>query len=892
MPNVRVLKSSFSGGEISRELFGRLDISKVQAGLDTCRNFIIMPHGVASNRPGFQYVNEVKTSANFTRLMQFSFSSSQTFAIEMGAGYFRYHSQGSSLLAGSLSAYSSATATVTSNISTATVTMTIAAPAVVTWTAHGLAANKAITFSTTGALPTGLTAGTLYYVLAPTTDTFTVSATAGGAAITTSGTQSGVHSCAAPGIITWTAHTLTTDSAISFTTTGALPTGLMAGVTYYVRNPTTNTFELSAKRYDIASLSTSGTQSGVHTGNRCYVQGDLVSSAGTNYYCIAATMIAHAPPNATYWYAMPSDGLYELPNPYAQADLATIKYVQSGDVITIVHPNYPPAELKRYANTNWTLTAIPFASQTIAPTGVAVVATHPTVGVVQDFKYQITALNSLGYEESPASTVSNTVSNDLTITGNYNTITWSAVTGSIRYNVYKYASGTYAYIGQTSGLSLKDDNILADLTKTLPITDTIFASANNYPSSVCYYQQRRFFAGTINQPQNIWSTQSSSDYNIAYSIPSQGSDALRFKIAAQKANAIRHLMPNQSDLLVLTASTEWSVSADSGSALTAATLNIKTQTQNGTSTVAPVFVNKYILYPQAQGGHIGEMSYSWQSSGYVSNDLCLLAPHLFDTTTISDFILSRAPVPVIWVINSAGSLLGLTYVPEQQVSAWHKHDTTNGLFESCVTTSENNADVLYVIVKRTINNVTKRYIEMLHTRFFTDPEDAFFVDCGLTYSGVSTTAISGLGHLEGQTVAILGDGAVMPQQVVTGGAITLPFAVTKAQIGLPITADLTTTPVAITGDATLGQSRIKNINKIWVRVYNSGGFSAGPDTAHLTPVKTRHYETPGTAPDLITDEIPLFVTSQFNPSGRVTIRQSDPLPLTIVDITTEVAVGG
>jgi hypothetical protein len=77
-----------------------------------------------------------------------------------------------------------------------------------------------------------------------------------------------------------------------------------------------------------------------------------------------------------------------------------------------------------------------------------------------------------------------------------------------------------------------------------------------------------------------------------------------------------------------------------------------------------------------------------------------------------------------------------------------------------------------------------------------------------------------------------------------------------------------------------------------VRVYNSGGFSAGPDTAHLTPVKTRHYETPGTAPDLITDEIPLFVTSQFNPSGRVTIRQSDPLPLTIVDITTEVAVGG
>lgn len=686
MPNVRVLKSSFSGGEISRELFGRLDISKVQSGLDTCRNFIVMPHGVASNRPGFQYVNEVKTSANFTRLIQFSFSNSQTFVIEMGAGYFRFHSAGATLM------------------------------------------------------------------------------------------------------------------------NGGVP--------------------------------------------------------------------------------------YEIAHSYAQGDLSTIKYVQSGDVITIVHPSYPPKELKRLSNLNWTLTTISFASQTIAPTGAAVGANYATAGVDQNFKYVITALNSLGYEESPASAVTNTVSNDLTISGNYNTISWGTVTGSIRYNVYKYASGTFAYIGQTSGLTLTDDNILADLTKTLPITDAIFASAGNYPSSVCYFQQRRWFAGTINQPQNIWSTQSSSDYNIAYSIPSQSSDALRFKIAAQKANAIRHLLPSQADLLVLTASTEWSVSADSGSALTAASLNIQTQTQNGTSLVAPIMVNKYILYPQAQGGHIGEMVYSWQSSGYTSNDLCLLAPHLFDTTTITDFILSRAPTPIIWAINSSGALLGLTYVPEQQVSAWHKHDTVGGTFESCVTVTENNADVLYVIVNRTINGVTKRYIEMLHTRFFTDPKDAFFVDCGLTYSGAATTTITGLDYLEGQTVAILGDGAVMPQQVVTSGAITLPFAVSKAQIGLPITADLTTTPAAIVGDVTLGQSRIKNINKIWVRVYNSGGFSAGPDISRLTPVKTRHYESPGTAPDLITDEIPLFVTSSYNPSGRVTIRQSGPLPLTVVDITIEVSVGG
>jgi hypothetical protein len=683
--NVRVLKHSFSGGEISRELLGRMDVAKVQAGLDTCRNFMVMPHGVITNRPGFQYVREVKNSANFTRLIQFSFSSNQTFCIELGAGYFRFHTLAGTLLS------------------------------------------------------------------------------------------------------------------------GGVP--------------------------------------------------------------------------------------YEVANSYAQADLANINYVQSGDVITLVHPNYPPAELKRFSNTNWTFTSISFASQTSAPTGVSASATYPNAGTPKNFAYVITALNSLGYEESAGSTPSNTVSNDLTITGNYNTVTWSAVAGAVRYNVYKYAAGNYGYIGQTNALTFTDDNILADMTKTLPISDAVFNSAGNYPSAVAYYEQRRFFAGTNNQPQNIWATQSASDYNMSYSIPSKDSDALRFKIAAQRANTIKHLVPAL-DLLVLTASTEWRVFSQSGNALSASTTTIKAQAQNGASNVAPQTVGNYILYPSSQGGHIREMAYQWQSSGYQSSDVCLLAPHLFDYNTISDMTYSRAPTPILWAINNAGQLLGMTYVPEQQVAAWHKHDTTNGLFESCVTVTENNADVLYVIVKRTINGATRRYIECLHTRNFTDQKDAFFVDCGLTYSGSAVTTINGLNHLEGQTVSILGDGAVMPPQVVSGGAITLPFAVSTAQIGLPITSDAITTPLVIQQDATLGQSRIKNLNKSWVRVFNSGMFSAGADATRLTPTKSRHFEPPGSPPALMTDEIPLTIISHFNASGQIMIRQADPLPLTIVDITVEAAIGG
>ena len=685
MPNTRLIKNSFSGGEISRELFGRIDLAKVQSGLDTCRNFIVMPHGVLSNRPGFQFVREVKNSASFTRLIQFSFSSSQTFCIEMGAGYFRFHTLGATLM------------------------------------------------------------------------------------------------------------------------NGAVP--------------------------------------------------------------------------------------YEIANIYAQADLSGIKYVQSGDVITLVHPSYPPYELKRLGNLNWTFTPITFASQTLAPSGVSVSATYATVGVAKTFKYVVTALNSLGYEESPSSVVSNTVSNDLTIQGNYNTISWLAVAGAIRYNVYKYAQGNYGYIGQTTATTFTDDNIIADMTKTIPIIDAVFASSGNYPSAVCYFEQRRFFGGTNNQPQNIWATQSASDYNMSYSIPSQSADALRFKIAAQRANQIKHLVPAL-DLLVFTASTEWRIFAGSGSALTASTTAIKAQTQNGSSDVQPMTVGNYVIYAQAQGGHLREMSYQWQSAGYTANDLCLLAPHLFDYNTIVDMTFSRAPTPVLWTINASGQLLGLSYIPEQQVSAWHKHDTTNGVFESCVSVTENSSDVLYVITKRTINGVTKRYIECLHSRQFMSQSDAFFVDCGLTYSGTATTTISGLGHLEGQTVSILGDGAVMPQQVVTGGAITMPFVCSKVQVGLPITSDLITTPVVTQGDSAMGQSRVKNVNKGWVRVYNSGVFSMGPDATKLIPVRSRHFESAGMPPALMTDEIPLSIMSHYSQSGQVMIRQADPLPLTVVYVATEVAIGG
>jgi hypothetical protein len=150
--------------------------------------------------------------------------------------------------------------------------------------------------------------------------------------------------------------------------------------------------------------------------------------------------------------------------------------------------------------------------------------------------------------------------------------------------------------------------------------------------------------------------------------------------------------------------------------------------------------------------------------------------------------------------------------------------------------------------------------------------------------------VSGLSHLEGKTVSILADGAVMPQVVVTGGVAVLERASVVVHVGLPYQSDLQTLPVALNIDA-FAQGRVKNVNQAWIRVFQSSGVFVGPDANKLTEVKQRTTEPYGSPPALKSDEVSVAMTPTWAQSGQIYIRQSDPLPLTIVGITTEIVVG-
>jgi hypothetical protein len=975
MPNVRNLQVSFSGGEMSPEMFGRIDDIKVKTGLALCKNFIVKPQGPIENRSGTSFVNEVKNSLKTVRLIPFTFSTTQTMVLEFGDLYIRFHTQGATLQYATPAAYATTHATATIAISkTATVTMTIATPCVVSWAAHTLANGDRVIFTTTGALPSPLVAGTTYYVINQAAGTFQLALTSGGAAISTLGsTQSGTHTAYTPTLVTLTAHGLTANTRVGFTTTGALPTGMAANTPYYVRNPSANAFEISSTSGGNANQ-TSGTQSGTQTVGNIYLIGELARNGGVNYYC-TANAANIAPPSASYWYALPSNLTYEIPTTYAMADLADLHFVQSADIITIVHPNYPPAELRRYGATNWQLIAASFNPTVLAPTGITVTQAGSTA-TKYTYRYVVTAIADDLISESEKS-VEGSVASNLLETGCTVTIAWNPVVGAARYNVYKLQGGIYGYIGATTTLSIIDDNISPDMSVTPPIVNNDFVSAGNYPGAVSYYEQRRCFAGTTNDPQKIWMTRSGTESNMSYSLPTRDDDRIEFRVAAREANTIRHIVP-LTQLVLLTSSAEWRITSVNSDALTPSSISVRPQSYVGANNVQPVIINNTMLYGAARGGHVRELGYSWQSQGFITNDLCLRSAHLFDNENIVDMAYSKAPQPLIWMVSSSGKLLGLTYVPEQQIAAWHQHET-DGAYESCTVVAEGDEDVLYVVVKRTINGVTKRYIERLESRHYDDPVDAFFVDSGLTYDGRNTSAttmtisggttwipsqtltvtsstpqfvypgttdvgdviqitdtdgteyrftvatttsttvatgrfdktipvslrnsartnwsfdrfiISGLSHLEGKVVNILADAAVHPQRTVVGGSITLDRPVSVANIGLPIVADAQTMPASMQIDNGMAQGRYKNINKAWLRVFQSSGVFIGPDANNLKESKQRTTEPYGSPPALKSQEIMVMTTPSWTDNGQVYIRQVDPLPLTVVGLTLEVAIGG
>tara|TARA_B100001287_G_scaffold162697_1_gene136741 strand:+ start:3617 stop:5830 length:2214 start_codon:yes stop_codon:yes gene_type:complete len=625
---------------------------------------------------------------------------------------------------------------------------------------------------------------------------------------------------------------------------------------------------------------------------------------------------------------------FEISTPYLTAELFDIKFAQSADVMYITHPSHATRKLSRTGHTAWTLTTVDF-----------------TNGPYLDTNTSTTTITASAH----------TVGTGRTFTASANTFVSTDVGRLIRFR------DGYAKVTGFTDATVVTVEIIEDTGSSSASTDWslgAFSDTTGHPSCVTFFEQRLVFAATLNNPQTIYFSKSGDyenmDANIGGTVADD--DAIVYTIASNQVNAIRFLSPTRT-LIIGTAGGEFAVyGGGDNDAITPTNIIIKKQSNYGGANVDAVPVANATLFLQRAKRKIRELAYNFDVDGYVAPDLTILAEHITQGG-ITQMAYQEEPLSIIYAVREDGELVALTYQRDQQVVAWHRHifggsfGTGNAVCESvAVIPTDLDEYEVYVIIKRTINGATKRYVEVLNTFDFTETDNTSFnyLDSQLNYDGVSTTlngditnsattitltdassfnsagkikinkeiikytgkssndltgctrgenlttaaahtsgdtvdqvveTLSGLTHLEGQTVSILADGATHPTKTVSSGAISLDRAAKKVKVGLAYTSLLQTMRIDAGSQNGTSQGKTKRIYEITLRLFETVGVEVGPDLDHMERIPFRSSANPmneGIAP--FTGDKEVEFRGNYDTDGFIVIRQTQPLPLTVLSV--------
>lgn len=887
---LRLYQQSFNGGVMSPEMYGRAADVKYQSGLAKCTNFLIDPRGPAVARPGFVHVNSTKYDDKKARLIPFSFSTTQSLVLEFGEKYIRFHTEGQTVLKSDGTPYEISTPYSASEVfdihyvqqadivtlvhpnhppkelkrygatdwrlETISFTSPLASPGAptVSQSINGDVSNPT-DYTRKYAITALLADGTGESAIGPSTTI-----------------KCNPYGTGAYNSISW--------SAVS----GA---GLyrvyrdQGGIWAYIGQTKelsivdeniSPDLSITPPNYDDPFYLTKGITSVTVTngGSGYFAAGSLAATSSFEFQIIGKN-----DPE------VPTFRIYDASGSGSGATGTLIYKRGTGSV---------SGRWRENSNNEGTYT---HTFPTLTVTGITI--TNPGQDYVSP-KIELVGKNQKilssnrngiywGYELK-------TESFGLSLEKGATTVSVSDSTGSGAVLKAVVDNGKIVAIDVESGGS-NYSNPTVVIFSSAGSGATATASTGNagdYPGAVSYFEQRRWFGGTISRPNNIWATRSGTEADMSYSLPTQDTDRIAVRVAAREANRILHFIP-LSHLILLTGAAEWRVSPLNNDAITPSSMSVRPQSYVGANNVQPVVVNNSALYAANRGGHLRECGYSYEAGGFVTNDVCVRANHLFDNLEIYDLAYAKAPFPIVWAVSSAGNLIAFTYIPEQQVGGFSSIET-QGVFESCTVVSESEEDALYVVVRRTINGETKRFVEKMHQIKFTSIAETMRLDCAGTYRGTAKKEISGLDWLEGETVSILADGGVEPPQKVVNGTITLEKEASLVHVGLSFNSDMQSLPLTVSGlpDGSYASGHKKNVKSVELRVVNSSGFSAGPSFEKLSDYPARSTEFAGDPPDPSTGSIGVEVRPQWSRDGQVCIRQSNPLPLKVISLTSVVEI--
>lgn len=571
---------------------------------------------------------------------------------------------------------------------------------------------------------------------------------------------------------------------------------------------------------------------------------------------------------------------YEVATPYLEAELFELVITQSADVLYIAHKNHAPRKLSRTSDTSWTLTEINFqdgpydavnaTATTLTPSGTSgsvTVTASAVTGINDDAGFASTDIGRLIRFEDSA-----------------NNWSWMEIT---------------AFTSTTVVTATINGPNLATTTASSGWRLGSFSTTTGFPAVVTFFEQRLVWGATATRPQSMFFSVS-ADYENHEPTEADGTvindSGFVYTIATDQVNTIRWMRAGKI-LSVGTAGGEFIVSqGDNNSPLSPTNTRVVRQTTFGSAQVTPPQVGNSVLFLQRASRKVREYVYQFETDAYTAPDLAILAEHITEGG-VTEMAYQQEPDSVVWMVRGDGVLLGMTYERAQDVIGWHRHiiGGTNSVVESIavIPSEDGDRDDLWAVIKRTVNGATKRYIEFLTPGLIegaTGTNDATFLDSMLTYNGGSVSTLSGLDHLEGETVSILADGAVHPDKTVSSGAITLDRTATKAHVGLSYTSTVKTMQIEAGAKDGTAQGKKKRIARIHYRLYKTLGLKHGPSSDRLDIIPFRSSaDNQDSPPALFTGDKEVEFPRGWDKDGYITVVQDQPLPMTLLAIMPELS---
>ncbi|WP_272701537.1 hypothetical protein [Desulfovibrio sp. Fe33] len=593
-----------------------------------------------------------------------------------------------------------------------------------------------------------------------------------------------------------------------------------------------------------------------------------------------------------------SDGTpYILDIPYKAREFDKLRYAQSDNSLILVHPDHPPREMIRVAHDEWTIEAMEFVGRPEAwgegdyPSDVcfyeqrlvlAATKTRPATlwlsrtGEFRDFRLktrevpmdgwrdlEIRDANSDGVRDGKAGDAV-----DLLAGSGFearDALKGQHPDGGTRYYRYK-GSRNFTAINTKVVVSFADEPAGNQI-------ESIWSADGelNDEAWSCFELGDRADAPAGEEPLD--------------------DDAIEVTLSGRQANGIEFIVPRRS-LWIGTAGGEWTLSASSSEPVTPGNVKASQEGTSGASASRPESVGFATLYIQRAGRKIREMAYRFESDAYVSRDLTLLSEHISEGG-LTQLAFAQEPDSILYCVRGDGTVVALTYVPDQEVAAWSRI-VTDGFVEKAATVynDADKRDELWIAVVRIVNGEPRRFIEYLEAPFDGDIRNAFFVDSGLTYRGEPTDTVTGLSHLAGRTVSVLADGAVQADRTVAGdGSLTLDRPASVIHAGLSYRSVLQPMRLEAGSQRGSAQTKKKRITKVAARFYDTLGGLIGPDESRLEPVYFRSPSTPmGRAPEPFSGDKIVNFPKGWDRDGLLTIVQEQPLPMSVLMIVPQLVI--